>query len=84
MFSYKICLLRAKNLEAVKNLKIYDPDPEWNFSKAKLARRPRNEEQREIGETASDAANHSGTFPPLTQHLVMVLPSFPRSFRLIH
>ena len=26
----------------------------------------------------------SGAIPPLIQHLVMVLPSFPRSFRLIH
>ena len=26
----------------------------------------------------------SGTIPPLIQHLVMVLPPFPRSFRLIH
>ena len=84
MFSYKICFLRVKDLEAVKNLKMYDADPERNFTKAKLARQPRNEQQRENGETASDAANHSGTFPPLIQHLVKVLPSFPRSFRLIH
>ena len=32
-----------------ENLKIYDPDPERSFTKAKLARRPRNEEQREMG-----------------------------------
>ena len=49
MFSFKICFLRVKNLEAMKNLKIYDPDPERSFTKAKLARRPRNEEQREMG-----------------------------------
>ena len=58
MFSYKICFLRVKNLEEMKEIKIYDPDPERSFTKAKLARRPRNEEQRENGETASDAANH--------------------------
>ena len=61
----------------MKNLKIYDPDPERNFTKAKLARRPRNEQQRENGETASDAANHSGTFPPLIEHLVMLFTVLP-------
>ena len=49
MFSFKICFLRVKNLEAMKNLKINDPDPERSFTKAKLGRRPRNEEQREMG-----------------------------------
>ena len=58
MFSYKICFLRVKNLEAIKNLKIYDPDQERSFTKTKFARRPRNEEQRENWETASVAANH--------------------------
>ena len=45
------------------------------------------EELRENGETVSDAAMQqttSRTFPPLIQNLVMILPSFPRSFRLIH
>ena len=58
MFSYKSCFLRVKNLEAIKNLKIYDPDQEQSFTKTKFARRPRDEEQRENGETASVAANH--------------------------
>ena len=41
-----------------------------------------SEELKEDGETASgDAAR---TFPPLIQQLVMILPSFPRSFRLKH
>ena len=41
-----------------------------------------SEELKENGETASgDAAR---TFPSLIQQLVMILPSFPRSFRLIH
>ena len=28
MFLYKICFLRVMNLQAMKNLKIYDPDPQ--------------------------------------------------------
>ena len=32
MFSYKICSGSLKNLQAMKNLKIYDPDPERSFS----------------------------------------------------
>ena len=47
MFSYKICFLRVKNLEPIKNLKIYDPDQEQSFTKTKFARRPRDVEQRE-------------------------------------
>ena len=39
MFSYKICFLRVKNLQAMKNLKMYDLDPEWSFIKAEVARR---------------------------------------------
>ena len=38
MFSCKICFLRVQNLQAMKDLKVYDPDPERSFTKAKLAR----------------------------------------------
>ena len=38
MLSYKICFLRVKNLQVTKKLKIYDPDPERSFTKAKSER----------------------------------------------
>ena len=60
----------------MKNLRIYERDPSLKQSQRD------SEELKENGETASgDAAR---TFPPLIQQLVMILPSFPRLFRLIH
>ena len=38
MFSYKICFLRVKNLQAMKNQKAYERDPERSFIKTKSAR----------------------------------------------
>ena len=38
--------LRVRDLQAITNLKIYDPDPEKSFTKATLARL--KEEQREM------------------------------------
>ena len=62
------------------------PTPHLGFTmQKKLVRQI--EELRGNGETVSDAAMQqtiSRTFPPLIQNLVMILPSFPRSFRLIH
>ena len=62
------------------------PTPHLGFTmQKKLVRQI--EELRGNGETVSDAATQqtiSRTFPPLIQNLVMILPSFPRSFRLIH
>ena len=60
MFSYKIWSLRVKNLQVMKNLKIYDPNPERSFTKAKSARQWRTEGN---GETASAAANQFKNFP---------------------
>ena len=82
-----------------ESLKMYESDPERVFRdevapptphlgftmQKKLVRQI--EELRGNGETVSDAAMQqtiSRTFPPLIQNLVMILPSFPRSFRLIH
>ena len=87
MFSYKICFLRVKNLEEIKNLKIYDPDQERSFTKTKFARRPRNEEQRENRETASDAANHFrnySTFDSAFGDGLTVLPTFVPTDTLEH
>ena len=76
MFSFKICFLRVKNLEAMKNLKIYDPDPERSFTKAKLARRPRNEEQ-------SDVANRFRNYSTVDSAFT-VLPTFVPTDTLEH
>ena len=78
-----------------ESLKMYESDPERVFPpptphlgftmQKKLVRQI--EELRGNGETVSDAAMQqtiSRSFPPLIQNLVMILPSFPRSFRLIH
>ena len=35
MFLYKICFLRVPNLQAMKNLKIYDSYTEKSFTKLK-------------------------------------------------
>ena len=87
MFSYKICFLRVKNLVAIKNLKIYDPDQERSFTKTNFARRPRNKEQRENGETASDAANHFRNYSAVDSAFAdgfTVLPTFVPTDTLEH
>ena len=48
-------------MQGMNTLKIYDPDPDKSFSKAKLARL--NEELRGNGENASATANHFENFP---------------------
>ena len=67
-----------KNLQAMKNLKIYDPDPERSFSRTAMKYRGKMGKPRIMQQITSR------TLPPLIQHLVMVLPSFLCSFRLIH
>ena len=52
---------RVKNLQGMNTLKIYDPDPDKSFTKAKLARL--NEEFRGNGENTSATANHFENFP---------------------
>ena len=71
VFSYITCFLRVKNLLTQRGASL------------KQSQRD-NEELRKMGKPRVMQQTSSRTFPPLIQHLVITLPSFPRSFPLIH
>ena len=57
-------LFRVKNLNKMKNLKVYDPDPEKSFTKAKVARLKQEHTHLNVSvDIETVATNHISKFP---------------------
>ena len=66
-----------KNLNEMKNLKIYDPDPEKSFTKAKVARLKQEHTDSNVSvDIETVATNHINKFPTADS-------AFTNDFRLL-